>query len=524
MALYDSVMAENHAEQDQTVLFGWGEPEIVSPEEEIAPAGAVRVQWIDRQQVRMAMIDVEQLIAEDHAARAIWELTGKVDLGAFYEGVRSREGQAGRPVIDVRLLASLWIYGQSRGIHSARELEQLCQSDPAFQWLCGMEPVNYHTLSDFRMAHESALEKLFVEVVGVLSHAELVTLEQVMHDGTRIKACASDGSLRRQATVEQHVEAARQHLEKLTAGGEEESTRRQAAARERAAKERVRRLEAAGRELEKIQCEAKEPSQARVSLTDPEARVMKHAGGEYAPSYNVQISTDAAHKVIVGVEVGQNASDAVLLEPALQSFERRLGQLPRQLVADGGYPTQANIANLAARPIDFYAPIPTADKNPDALRKRGVTPAFFPEQFRYDVDSDQFLCPAGKILHHSTQQERGHSVLHVYRARAVDCRGCPNREHCTPRYASRCVVRTVEQEVITTFREKMQTDQAQQIYRRRSEVAEFPNAWIKAKIKLRQFCVRGLRKVRQQALWAAVTYNIQQYIRLVWRPRYADAR
>jgi transposase len=309
-------MAEQPIEQDQAVLFAGGERQIPSPAEEAAPAGAVRVQWIDRQQMRMAMIDVEQLIAEDHAARAIWELTGKVDLGAFYEGVRSRAGQAGRPVIDVRLLASLWIYGQSRGIHSARELEQLCQTDPAFQWLCGMEPVNYHTLSDFRVSHAAALEKLFVQVVGVLSHAGLVKLEQVMHDGTRIQAGASGSSLRRQATVEQHMEAARRQLQELEAAGEAESARRQAAARERAAEERVRRVEAARQELEKIQSAAKEPSQARVSLTDPEARVMKHAGGEYAPSYNVQISTDAAQKVIVGVELGQNASDAVLLKPA----------------------------------------------------------------------------------------------------------------------------------------------------------------------------------------------------------------
>jgi transposase len=175
MPLYDSDMAEQPTEQDQAVLFEGGERQIRSAAEEAAPGGAVRVQWIDRQQMRMAMIDVEQLIAEDHAARAIWELTGKVDLGAFYEGVRSREGQAGRPVIDVRLLASLWIYGQSRGIHSARELEQLCQTDPAFPWLCGMEPVNYYTLSDFRVAHAAALEKLFVQVVGVLSHAGLVS-------------------------------------------------------------------------------------------------------------------------------------------------------------------------------------------------------------------------------------------------------------------------------------------------------------------------------------------------------------
>jgi hypothetical protein len=185
---------------------------------------------------------------------------------------------------------------------------------------------------------------------------------------------------------------------------------------------------------------------------------MKHAGGAYAPRYNVQISTDATQKVIVGVAVGQNASDAVLLHPALQTFQRRLGQRPRQRVADGGYATQANIADLAARPIEFYAPLPKADKNPDALRRRGVTPAFFPEQFAYDAGGDQFLCPAGKVRHHSTQPERGHSVLHVYRARAADGRGCADRAQCTPRYPSRCVLRIVEQEAITVFRQKMETD------------------------------------------------------------------
>ena len=128
------------------------------------------------------------------------------------------------------------------------------------------------------------------------------------------------------------------------------SPARQAAARQRAAQERVGHVEAARQELEKIQSQAKEASPARVSLTDAEARVMKHACGAYARRYNVQISTDAAQKVIVGVAVGQNASDAVLLHPALQTFQRRLGQRPRQRVADGGYATQANIADLAARP------------------------------------------------------------------------------------------------------------------------------------------------------------------------------
>jgi hypothetical protein len=48
---------------------------------------------------------------------------------------------------------------------------------------------------------------------------------------------------------------------------------------------------------------------------------------------------------------------------------------------------------------------------------------------------------------------------------------------------------------------------------------EFANAWIKSKIALRAFRLRGLLKVGMETLWACLTYNVQQWIRLRWRPR-----
>ena len=68
---------------------------------------------------------------------------------------------------------------------SAREIARLCEFDPAYQWLTGLQPVNYHSLSDFRGGHREALDKLFMEVLGLLSAEGLVSLQRVMHDGTR---------------------------------------------------------------------------------------------------------------------------------------------------------------------------------------------------------------------------------------------------------------------------------------------------------------------------------------------------
>ena len=79
-------------------------------------------------------------------------------------------------------------------------------------------------------------------------------------------------------------------------------------------------------------------------------------------------------------------------------------------------------------------------------------------------------------------------------------------------------------ERVTAFVEKMQTEAAQVIYRLRGAVAEFPNAWLKAKIGLRQFRVRGLKKVRGEALWACLAYNLLQWVRLRWKVRLAEAK
>jgi hypothetical protein len=74
-----------------------------------------------------------------------------------------------------------------------------------------------------------------------------------------------------------------------------------------------------------------------------------------------------------------------------------------------------------------------------------------------------------------------------------------------------------EQADVAAFRKKMEEAEYRTIYRKRGEVAEFPNAWIKQKLGLRKFQVRGLVKAESELLWACLTYNIMQWVRLIWR-------
>ena len=214
------------------------------------PAGPKpRVQDIDRRQMVLRPMAVEQLIPDDHVVRAIWELVGQRDLSRFYAEIKAVEGVAGREPVDPRLLISLWIYAYSEKIGSGREIERACrQLHPGFGWLTGLTVINHHTLSGFRTAHREALEQLFVEVLGVLSQAGVVSLERVMHDGTKIKAKAADNSFRREPNLRQHLEAAQQQVKRLEQQAEQDpdgrtQSRRQRQAQVRAARERQQRIE-----------------------------------------------------------------------------------------------------------------------------------------------------------------------------------------------------------------------------------------------------------------------------------------
>lgn len=78
----------------------------------------------------------------------------------------------------------------------------------------------------------------------------------------------------------------------------------------------------------------------------------------------------------------------------------------------------------------------------------------------------------------------------------------------------RTIVRGEVSPAEVAFRAKIETAEAKQAYRKRGPVAEFPNAWIKDRLGLRQFRVQGLLKVKMEATWACLSHNFQQWIRL----------
>jgi transposase len=493
----------------------------LAPEPPKSPPAA-RLKDIDRNQSYWGAVAIDELIPADHVARAIWEVTGKLDFSEFLKDNKSVEGKQGRERWDPRLLASVWVYAYSQGIGAAREIERQMEYEPGWRWLTANGKVNYHSLSDFRVDHGEAVEKLFSELLGMLSREGLIDLAEVTQDGTKIRAVAGGGSQRREKTLREHIRQAEEAVEKLSQADEAERVlSRKEAAQKRAAEERKARLEQAVKELEEIRkspSKRKKREEARVSETEPEARVMKDGQGGYGLSYNVQTTTETKYGFLVGVGITQQGNDNYQLKPAVDRMEKQAGQKPLRVIVDGGYINENTIEAMVEEQVELVGPEMAQEERRErnqqqSLAQAGIAKEFGQQFFVIIEDGKAVRCPAGKRMGRNRIEKR----YTAYQASRKDCEGCMNRAQCCPKSGARIIKIKKENKAVKAYQERMQEEAMKAIYRKRGPVAEFPHAWIKEKLGLRKFHVRGLIKAGIEVLWAAVTYDIQQWIRLRFR-------
>ena len=318
----------------------------------------------------------------------------------------------------------------------------------AYRWICGGVSVNHHTLSDFRVGQAAALDDVMTQVLAVLMHGGLVTLERVAQDGMRVRASAGAASFRREKSLKACLEEARAQVEEAKRQADEPDTQRSArerAATERAVREREERVTRALAELPKAQAakhKAEDKAQARASTTDPEARVMKMGDGGYRPAYNAQFATDTASRVIVGVGVTNSGSDMGQADPMRAEIERRTGGQPKELLIDGGFAKLDSIDEASKAGTTVCAPVPKP-------RKEGIDPH---------------------------QPKQGDSPA------------------------------------VADWRQRMGTAEAKEIYKQRAATAETVNADLRTWRGLDRFLVRGSGKVLSVILRSAITYNVMRWI------------
>jgi len=328
------------------------------------PKTAPRMQRANRDQILLQPNHLESLLAPDHRARVVWEFVQGLDLSGFHERILAREGSGGRPPFDPAVVLTLWIFATLEAVGSARLLERLCGEHDAYRWICGGLTINHHTLSDFRSERAVEIDELMAQVVGLLMEKKLVTMERVAQDGVKVRASAGAPSFRRKESLERCLDEAREQvaaLRKEIDADPQAGERRRSAARQRAAEDRESRVKEALAQWPQVAAKKKgddeeKLAKARVSTTDPDARVMKMADGGFRPAFNGQFATDTKSQVIVGVALSNAGNDMAQMTPMLDQLKERYGSLPGQYLVDGGFADREAITDAAKKGCVVYAP------------------------------------------------------------------------------------------------------------------------------------------------------------------------
>ena len=347
-------------------------------------AGEPRLREPVRDQIELRVVDWDAVIGSDHAARVIWAYVERLDLSALEEAVRARAHTPGQAPASPRLLLALWLYGTSEGVGSARALARLCTSHDAYRWLCGGVRVNYHGLSDFRSGHPGLLDRLLSENLATLSAVGVIDLDEVVQDGVRVRAAAGSASYRRRKTLRKELKKARRLLDRLAQESEDDpdaSNRRLTAARQRAAREREQRVQAALDKLAEIEAERERRAKTnkqqvskqkapRASTTDPQARVMKMADGGFRPAYNCQLATVGEGQIVIGAEVVAVGSDRGLIRPMIEQIEQRHDRRPARHLVDGGFNKNDDTEWAWQQGVRIYGPAVKNKHNTDPYAPR----------------------------------------------------------------------------------------------------------------------------------------------------------
>ena len=425
-----------------------------------ATAGSMttaRVILPNRTQIELRPMDLESLLPQGHRARLVWAWVERQDLSAMYAAIKVRQGGVGRSAIAPQILLALWLYATLQGVGSARQLSRLVLEHDAYRWMSGGVQVNHHSLSDFRVAHGAALDELLSASLAAQMTAGAVKLECVAQDGVRVRASAGAASFRRRASLQDNLELARSRVrelkEQLDADPAKDS-RRKAAAQQRARREMQERLQSALDRLPELEAIKRrnggKAEEARASSTDADASVMKMADGGFRPAYNTQYASDCDSQVIVGVDVSTSGSDMAQLAPMVEQIEQRLGSSPCKMLVDGGFPAHAQIDAVADK-TEVYGPVPEARAKKD------------------DEDNE--------IAQDKHEPKPDDSAA------------------------------------VASWRQRMASEQAKELYKRRAATAECVNAQARNR-GLQRMPVRGLHKVRCVALLFALAHNLMRTVAL----------
>jgi transposase len=439
------------------------------------------------QQQEMELVTIESLVPVDHLLRRI---DTAIDLEFIRERVRHLYcADNGRPALDPVVLFKLLLIGYLFGIRSERQLMREVQCNAAYRWFLRLKLTDKvpdaSTLSQNRRRRfrdSDIYQQIFDEIVELACRQGLVTGRVLYTDSTHLKASANKHKFEVARVEVKPVE----YLAQLEAAVDEDRAEH-------------------GKQAMKPTAAAPETKEIKVSRTDADSGYMVRDGKPKGFFYLDHRTVDGKHAIITDTHVTPgNVHDSVPYLRRLDRQRERFGFAVEAVGLDAGYSTAAIAKGLEERDIYGVIGYRTPNHGQGLFRKR---------QFQYDEERDVYVCPNRQLLIYRTTNREGYRQ---YYSEATKCRECPLRPKCTrSRQAIKIVTRHVWQRHKDAVDAHRLEPRGKRIYQRRKETVERSFADAKQLHGHRYARMRGLAKVQEQSLLAAVAQNIKKIAMLL---------
>ena len=480
-------------------------------------------------------------------------LIDKTDMSLFEQNYHNDElGAAAYPP---KMLLKVVLFCYSRGIISSRKMERACKDNIITKALAEDCEPDHATIAAFISTNSEAITDFFTQILLKCSKLKLITGEMFAIDGCKLPSNAAkewSGKLKDLAKKRdklksyigqlllQHQEldndkTAKKILKKFkkTMGDDKER--------------REKTIERLKKKLEKLNIflETAKPriglagEEVKSNITDNESGFIKTAEG-YVQGYNGISIVDSANQIIICAEVTGSVAESGKFPGMIENLEETMKELTGKekpldkslLTGDTGFFTENNLQ--AADELGLEVVIPDSQfrqRDPhftEKKREKVKKKLFNKDDFRYNENTDIWICPNDKELRNIGEVEIGKSSGIKYQSKGKDCAVCLIFDQCIKNRKSKIPTNKKKRNPVRTlfialkltaenFCEKMRNkidDPAyREIYSRRMQIVEPVFANIKHCKGMKRFSLRGENKVNAQWQLYCMVHNIGKCIK-----------
>ncbi len=462
---------------------------------------------VDRQSMPLPST-IDECIPQDNIVRAIDAYVDTLDLeemGFEYAGGELTQGQ---PAYSPSVLLKLWIWGDLNRINSSRPLELETYRNLEAIWLIrGLHP-SYRTICNFKSHNKEAIKHVAEDFMSLCKDFDLLGGNTVAIDSAFFEGNASKNSVKTKKQLVSITKKLQTKIDKylVERGINDESNLND----DPIFQEMKKKLESYQEKLDVLE----KNGETQYSATDKDARLLNKASGKNPTvGYNVQIAVDDKNKIIVAHDVVNDGNDSQQLANMANKAKEAMEVDELDALADGSYYNQQEIKECIDANITPYVPVPKRSR-PAKERTR-----FERVDFKYNPETNCYICPAGEPLKHKSYQNkkgRGKSKkMARYASNAKYCSTCPMRKRCLPlKTPYRQISRWEYEEIAEDHQERMANDGAEKM-KQRGSLAEHPFGTLKLWLGWTHFLVRGLEKVNAQLDLLITCYNFKRVLNIV---------